>query len=323
MLGVMLLVTIAGVSAEQLFYDNFDTPYTHTSGSALYSELNTVNGWSIVDAGQQDDVLRVLYGSSTTDYVLKIKDDAEAIASFSTLGKQNIHLEYARITNMYQGSNDRLRVYWRVGSSGTWTSLESIGYDDDDHHASFNLVGAQDKSEIQVRFFYDDGSQGYAIIDEVVVTGDATQETCTNCEISLDDLSGFYSTAQEDLMIDWTASGDCTPNWNMISDEDLKFYAEFERRKNAINNSGLNDENKKICLDKIDLERKLYELYKKHISLLKKESSILDNLIKTNKECIRNTKIIDESLKEYIRFKKGEIIDKYFLEKSFKNFSYN
>jgi len=109
----------------------------------------------------------------------------------------------------------------------------------------------------------------------------------------------------------------------MISDEDLKFYAEFERRKNGIINSGLTDENKKICLDKIDLERKLYELYKKHINLLKKESSILDNLIKTNKECIRNTKIIDESLKEYIRFKKGEIIDKYFLEKSFKNFSYN
>jgi hypothetical protein len=169
MLGVMMLVGAMGmVSATTIFSDNFDGYNTGSSGDTQMQTANWVsNDWGHVE------VVSSTYQSSPKS--VKIWHDANLSHSVSTLGKKNIVLSYYRKTT---SCNDFLRIYWRVGNSGAWNSLESIGTANDWTYKTWTLTGADDKSEIQIRFFYDDGSNGESYIDNVQVTGDAIQ-TCT------------------------------------------------------------------------------------------------------------------------------------------------
>ncbi len=106
------------------------------------------------------------------DYYVAIEDDAYIIASIDTTGYENIELSYDRRTSS-AGCGDKLRVHWRVGDSGSWTHLESICTSTWTTKTWSLSPGADDQSEIQIKFWMDDGEGDWGLVDDVLVTGDS------------------------------------------------------------------------------------------------------------------------------------------------------
>lgn len=109
----------------------------------------------------------------------------------------------------------------------------------------------------------------------------------------------------------------------MISDKELDYYANLEKRRNRIINSDISDETKETLLKNIELEKRVYELQKKQTELNKKRISILNRLNEKNKEALKNTRILGKSIEEYINFKDFNGIDKYFFLNKYRVFSRN
>jgi hypothetical protein len=190
--------------------DDFND-YVANGGLPLYAEMEA-NNWEIqdIDYGTIDDDIYI--GNSnptdTTEYVV-VKHDSNITLSFSTLGKDNIVLEYDRRTYSAYGG-DRLRVLWRVGDSGDWTQLEAVKDNSWDDDVTWPLAGAEDESLVQVRFYMDDGNGDYGLIDNVQVTGE-TEVSSAHCEWYChegDNNGTWYEEVQEEM--------NCTPTvWSL------------------------------------------------------------------------------------------------------------
>ncbi|MFH8086875.1 MAG: hypothetical protein QW609_03585, partial [Candidatus Aenigmatarchaeota archaeon] len=157
-----------------LFSDDFEG-YNYTSGQQLYSEMNG-RGWYIYDYTHPypyDDIY--LDGTSTDRYVV-IQDNSYIRVSINTTGYENITLTYTRRT-MYAEGYDRLRIGWRIGSFGPWIPLENVLNNTWDTK-TWKLIGAENKSLIQIRFFMDDGNGDLGLVDDVIVTGETKAPEC-------------------------------------------------------------------------------------------------------------------------------------------------
>ena len=109
-----------------------------------------------------------------------------------------------------------------------------------------------------------------------------------------------------------------------LSDEEIDYYASLERRKNYILNSDISPEIKENLLRKVELDKKMYDLSRKQINLINKRSEKWKKIIENNEQCLKNTKIIDGYLKEELKSKTKNFIEKYYWEKNkFWNFSKN
>ena len=90
-------------------------------------------------------------------------------ATFSTIGYQNIVLSYDARTRNAE-FKDKLRVKWRIGTFGPWTEVNAINNNSWLHY-THNLVGAQNKSVIQIIFIMN-CDHDYGLVDNVLVTGE-------------------------------------------------------------------------------------------------------------------------------------------------------
>ncbi|HOI18474.1 MAG TPA: DNRLRE domain-containing protein [Candidatus Woesearchaeota archaeon] len=159
-----------------IFEDDFED-YTYTSGLNLYSEMNG-NGWIVDDYAHpyNDDDIFLLSALSNT--FVGVQDDSSIIATFDTTDLYDIELSYDRKTSGLE-SSDRLRIGWRVGDSGAWTSLENVSVVSSWENKVWTLTGAENKPLIQVRFFLDNGNNDVGHIDNVLVTAKrAIQSEC-------------------------------------------------------------------------------------------------------------------------------------------------
>ncbi|MEK6840441.1 MAG: myxococcus cysteine-rich repeat containing protein [Nanoarchaeota archaeon] len=161
---------VSGSGSTFLFFDNFEG-YTNNRGIPLYNEM-AVNGWTIIDNTHpitDDDV----YLNNTIQYQgvysVLIQDESEIMGNISTTGYNNINFGYARRTLSLEGS-ERFRIYWRVGSTGTWTQLESTN-SVTWQQQQWSLTGAENKSLIQIRFFLDGENTDYGLADNITITG--------------------------------------------------------------------------------------------------------------------------------------------------------
>ncbi len=158
---VFIIGIVGGVSAAttNLFYDNFDA-----------SSINT-SKWTI--SNSNDVGLDNAFPQSPAGgKYMWIEDDADVTASVDTTSCNNIQFSYYRKTHL-EGCSDKLRVYWRVGSSGSWTELESIN-SNSWVNKIWSLSGAQDKPLVQIKFFLDNGEGDKGYVDNVTITGDCT-----------------------------------------------------------------------------------------------------------------------------------------------------
>ena len=148
-------------SAVSIFEDNFNRADNDALG----------NGWSGTENDSNDVAIR--------DNGLRMRsDDPNAIASqlsINTSGFNNIKLSYdwAAITD--SSSSDDLYIEWKLGSSSNWTELahHTLGGNGSFSSNLENLIGADNKSDIEFRFRLDvnSGDDG-ALIDNVKLTGD-------------------------------------------------------------------------------------------------------------------------------------------------------
>ena len=144
--------------------------YTYTDGEDLYNEMDA-HGWVVYDNTHPDAFDDVFLRDEDTpgDYYVVIRDDSYIIANFNTLGVDNVKLKYERRTFSLE-SSDRLRIRWRVGNGDLWTELEAVKSNTWDT-VEFDLPGAENKANIQVQFFLDDGNGDLGYVDDVMVYG--------------------------------------------------------------------------------------------------------------------------------------------------------
>jgi len=132
------------------------------------------------------------------DYYLVVRDDKSAVASIDTTGYKNIEFSYDRRTaTTFWSDPDQLEVYWRVGDSGGWTFLEAM-YDNSWNVVSWSLLGAEDESEIQIRFFLNDGNNDYGVIDDVLIVGDEIDD---DAPVITMDNDPTYPTCSSDITV--------------------------------------------------------------------------------------------------------------------------
>jgi hypothetical protein len=148
-------------SAITVFEDNFNRSDSDTLG----------NGWSGTENDSNDVAIR--------DNGMRLRsDDPNAVAaqlSINTSGFNNIKLSYdwAAITD--SSSSDDLYIEWKLGSSSNWTELahHTLGGSGSFSSNLENLIGADNKSDIEFRFRLDvNSSDDGALIDNVKLTGD-------------------------------------------------------------------------------------------------------------------------------------------------------
>jgi len=154
-----------------LFIDDFES-YTNTGGLPLYTEMNA-NGWYIYDYTHpyNDDDIILEDTDTPGDLYVSIRDDSYIRLSVDTTGHTNIKLSYDRKTSSLP-TKDELEIHWRVGNSGSWTQLEIVqGTDDTWDIKNWDLTGAENQAEIQIRFFLDNDNDDYGFIDDVKITG--------------------------------------------------------------------------------------------------------------------------------------------------------
>ncbi len=189
---------IGVVSASTLFEDDFEADMSQWDPSSPTSDV-------------------YLSDSLTSgDYYLVVKDDKSAIASIDTTGYENIQFSYDRRTYSTE-SGDYLRIYWRVGNSGSWTLLESVASSSWSVE-TWPLSGAEDESEIQIRFKLDNGNHDYGLVDDVEVTGDSIGEQSCDITVSPPEAGEYYN---DDILIEWLLSQDCySPTYNLHFNED-------------------------------------------------------------------------------------------------------
>ena len=167
----MMIGGFASVNAVTLFQDNFDE-YNYTNGLNLYHEMN-LHGWYVYDYTHpiNDDDITIETKDPIDDEYVSIMDDSYIRASINTSGYENIALSYYRRTSSLP-SNDQLEIEWRIGDSGDWTTLEIVL---GTHYTwilkNWNLSGADNQQEIQIRFRLNNGDGDYGHVDSVLVTG--------------------------------------------------------------------------------------------------------------------------------------------------------
>jgi hypothetical protein len=118
------------------------------------------------------------YHSSSHSAWIDGDDDGYITLQISTTGYTSIQLSYWRMFDRGGSSSDSLIVEWRVGTSGSWTNLETLTVTNDvpwgqPPSAPLNLGASADgKATIQIRFRMQDCESGdYGYIDDVLVTG--------------------------------------------------------------------------------------------------------------------------------------------------------
>ena len=99
-------------------------------------------------------------------------DDGYLILQISTTGYSDIELSYWRMFE--KDTTDILHIEWRVGTSGSWTNLESIEDEAAWAQQTWDLSGAGNESALQIRFRLERcESTDYAYIDDIVIMGTA------------------------------------------------------------------------------------------------------------------------------------------------------
>ncbi len=166
-----------------LYYDDFEN-YTSPHGPSFVTQMAN-HGWFITDfLGSQPIDSDDVYLNDTLKYQgvysVTVRDDSNITANMSTIGYNNITFNYSRRTFSLE-SGDKFLIYWRVGNAGAWNQLESISGDSNWLSQQWNLIGAENKSLVQVRFFLyttqpggappNGGNGDYGFADNVNITG--------------------------------------------------------------------------------------------------------------------------------------------------------
>jgi hypothetical protein len=149
----VLLATASSASAATLFSDDFESGLSQ---------------WFVSDSS--DVSIRGPDGGHPSKYV-RIEDDAYIQANIDTQGYDTVKLTYERDTDSLK-SGEYLIVNWRVGTSGAWTNLETVGKDATWQTKTWDLVGAEDKPVIQIYYKLDDDEGDYGLVDNVEVNGE-------------------------------------------------------------------------------------------------------------------------------------------------------
>ena len=177
-----VLVLTSASATDVLFADNFEE-YVYNQGLDLYAEMEA-QGWYIYDYTHpyNDDDITIQTSNPIDAEYVSIRDDSYIRTSIDTSGYENIELSYYRRV-FGLGGGDSLEIEWRIGDSGTWETLESVLHDQNTwQYKSWLLSGAEDESEIQIRFRLDNGNDDYGHVDSVLVSGDRydTEEPDSN-----------------------------------------------------------------------------------------------------------------------------------------------
>jgi hypothetical protein len=175
---VALLATAGSASATQIFSDNFDRVDNDFVQNNWVVFENDANDVAIVNDHMQ---LRDQNASGATGI------DAAAYHLVDTTGFQNITLSFIWAPLTASDSSDLLFVEWRTGN-GNWntgtggtnltnpsTGLTLGGNGSFSSTVTYSLgVAASNLSDIEIRFRTNvNGSSDGALIDDVVVAGDA------------------------------------------------------------------------------------------------------------------------------------------------------
>ncbi|MCW4002933.1 MAG: PKD domain-containing protein [Candidatus Bathyarchaeota archaeon] len=148
-----------------IFSDDFESDWqsewTHSDSDIQTSQYHSSN-----------HAARLYVSGSTQGFIT---------LQISTTGYTSIQLNYWRLFDRTGTSADYLIIEWRVGSSGTWTNLETLNSDMTSwgQSGTFNLNGAENQATIQIRFRLQDcegtggGGPDYGYIDDVIITGRA------------------------------------------------------------------------------------------------------------------------------------------------------
>ena len=119
-----------------------------------------------------DDDVAINSTFITTARFADLEDNAAIETSVDTTGYENIILSYQRRTRS-AASPDRLRVEWRIGNSGPFIQLEeTVSTTITWFVKQWALAGADNQSEIQIRFFMNAGPDDFGMVDSVVIMGD-------------------------------------------------------------------------------------------------------------------------------------------------------
>ena len=153
-------------------------PVPITLFSDAFSSTNPLSdGWTGVyaESGDNESLPNDIYtrndSNSYDGYYMVTEDDAAAIRSINTAGYKDIVLSYYRRTSS-TGTGDLKKVEWRVGNAGAWTTVESTDPSSTWAQNTFNFPSTADnQSEIQIRFWLDDGEGDYGFWDNVLVQG--------------------------------------------------------------------------------------------------------------------------------------------------------
>lgn len=171
--GLVVLVFTAlpltSTQANVIFFDDFNRA----------NDTDVGNGWAEINDGSGDVAINnntLRLRDSRPD---KRIDAAASQLTLSTLGLTDINLVFDWKALVDSDPNDRLVVDYKIGS-GSWLRLDTFALGDDPTYwhrdQSFNLVGAQDNSQIGIRFWINvsedaSGNREGVRIDNVSVTG--------------------------------------------------------------------------------------------------------------------------------------------------------
>ena len=165
----LLAFPLSAQAATTIFSDSFGS-----------SPSNTVTGWIDSDVGASDAAIKTnpdnRPGSATTGYVqLKKKTSYIATTSVSTIGLENISLEF-----YWRGAGDAdggelLVVEWKKSSDSNYATSTTLDLTDETWgQENLSLPSSADDTTIDIRFrIQTNANDEAALIDDVSLVGDA------------------------------------------------------------------------------------------------------------------------------------------------------
>lgn len=167
------LPSVCDRNYTSLFFDGFTTTNPLSSGWSSPSGTDgcpgNCGGSNTSDISASNSNSCGLSGCGF--YYMTTRDERASIKTINTEGYQNINLSYFRRTNPSSGS-DIITSQWRIGNTGTWNTLESSNPTATWAFRTYSLSGANDKPEIQIRFWRSNSQDDeYSWWDSVNISG--------------------------------------------------------------------------------------------------------------------------------------------------------
>ena len=151
------VATVSAVFRKIIFTDDFESGW---KSQWAHNNYASIKSYQLLKSGVE---LSTYYGNF-----------GSIMLQVSTADCTSIQLSYRRMLHLEGGSQDldQLVVQWRVGTSGSWTWLETVSSNTDWSQDTLIIPGADNKAIIQINFTLNIcENQDYGYIDDVLVTG--------------------------------------------------------------------------------------------------------------------------------------------------------